>query len=113
MDTLWETLCSAALLPTAAPHHKIAKQPHENVWVGTNKVFCFVLFAYTYVIIVVYMVVGPITQFLEGSIFPVLLPGIEALLKEVQKQDSYKVFFSNCRELNEVQIHLIKYSDLN
>ncbi|XP_075880333.1 IQ domain-containing protein K [Nelusetta ayraudi] len=32
----------------------------------------------------------PITQFLEGSIFPVLLPGIEALLKEVQKQDSYK-----------------------
>lgn len=44
MDTLWETLCSAALLPTDAPHHKIAKQQHENVWVGTNKVYFFSLF---------------------------------------------------------------------
>lgn len=82
---------------------------------GLVLIKCFVLgfFLHTHVIIVVYMVVGPITQFLEGSIFPVLLPGIEALLKEVQKQDSYKVFCSNCREQNEVQIHLIKYSDLN
>lgn len=34
---------------------------------------------------------GPVERFMEKSVFPVLLPGLEALLTEAQKHECFQV----------------------
>lgn len=123
MTILWGTLFFAALLSLATLcQEKLYLQTRStcqqlklhhlykylNVWAllcrGATvcKYLChpgLYIYIYTYVycihLCLCVCVSGPVTHFLERNVFPVLLPGLEAMLKEAQKHSCFKVWISS------------------
>lgn len=44
-------------------------------------------------------VLGPVTHYLQRTVFPVLLPGLEALLTEARKHGCFEVYISTDEDL--------------
>lgn len=80
---------------TSPPHHE-RKRHLMNVFI--MNLLLMNITALVDLCIIYVCVSDPVTRFLEKRVFPVLLPGLEVLLKEAQKRGCFQVWKTNYRQ---------------